>query len=258
MRKVLSCVAVVFVAVIGLTLTGDADEAEAGGNMPVLMLEKTVGTNPAECATQSSISVSPGTLVWYCYTLTYVSGPVPLVFQTVFDDQLGFILNDEPLTLDPGESAFFDLNPPAGLEVTESVTNTATWTASDNNGRDFGPVEASATVTVVRPTPTPTVEPTPTPTTEPTPTPTVEPTPTPSADPTPTPTATVSPTVTPDPTPTATATVAPTAVPTPSPTPGGGLAFTGSSSGTLAIIGVTVGLLGVGLLIAGWRLRRQR
>ena len=35
------------------------------------------------------------------------------------------------------------------------------------------------------------------------------------------------------------------------------IAFTGSSSGTLAIVGVTVGLLGVGLLIAGWRLRRN-
>jgi len=59
---------------------------------PGLSLVKTVGTTPGVCATTSTITVSPGTTVYYCYTATN-SGTETLTTHTLVDDQLGTIFS---------------------------------------------------------------------------------------------------------------------------------------------------------------------
>ena len=92
---------------------------------PEIMLEKTVGTEPAVCATAESLTLPlGGGSVTYCYRVTN-TGDITLTRHTLVDEHLGSLLLDFPYTLAPGASAF--------LTETTVVSNTtissATWTA---------------------------------------------------------------------------------------------------------------------------------
>ncbi len=91
---------------------------------PAIVLTKTVGTDPAACATTDEITVVAGTQVDYCYTVQNTGG-VSLTVHSLLDDQLGTLLNDFAYTLTPGASAFITqtATPPV------TTTNVATWTA---------------------------------------------------------------------------------------------------------------------------------
>lgn len=107
-------------------------------------LEKTVGTNPAECATTSSIIVSAGTDVTYCYEVTN-SGGVTLTHHDLADSELGTILSGLPFKLAPSASVFVTQSL---ANVQADVTNTATWTAYNAGPTDVVSATASADVII--------------------------------------------------------------------------------------------------------------
>lgn len=92
---------------------------------PAIEIEKTVGTDPAVCATTDSVTLPPGGgEVTYCYEVRN-TGNVPLTSHTMVDNKLGQILTAFPYSLAPGARAFL-------LETTtisQTTLNTATWTA---------------------------------------------------------------------------------------------------------------------------------
>jgi hypothetical protein len=97
---------------------------EAGGAS--ISLNKTVGIVPATCAPTDSITVTTGTTVYYCYEVEN-TGSVTFEFHDLVDDQLGQLLDDEPVTLAPGATYQHIESDVAGA----TVTNTGTWTAAD-------------------------------------------------------------------------------------------------------------------------------
>lgn len=99
--------------------------AGTSGPSPSISLEKTVGTDPAVCAASDTVSVGYGDDVTYCYKVTN-TGNVSLTAHSLVDDQLGTLLNNFNYTLDPLASAFIT----SSTQLTASVVNSATWTAS--------------------------------------------------------------------------------------------------------------------------------
>lgn len=91
-----------------------------------ITLTKTVGTDPAVCATTDHITVTLGTEVVYCYSVTNNSATT-LDYHTIEDSDLGIVLNQFPYALAPGASAFITTS----ATPLQSSTNTATWTAED-------------------------------------------------------------------------------------------------------------------------------
>jgi hypothetical protein len=129
--------------------------ATATVNIPYLdvaiELIKTVGTEPGVCAATTNINVSPGTTVYYCYTIIN-EGDVMLDLHDLEDDQLGQLLTDYPMALLPGESvSTVDEGLVFSAVIDELTTNVATWTAYDPQGRS-ATATATATVTVAPPT----------------------------------------------------------------------------------------------------------
>jgi hypothetical protein len=113
-----------------------------------IAVAKTVGTTPGVCAATSAITVSPGTTVYYCYTVTN-TGTVALDLHTLVDDQLGTIFSGLNYVLTPGNSVSTvaaGLSIPAVMNAT--TTNVATWTASITGGPSTQ-ATATATVTVL-------------------------------------------------------------------------------------------------------------
>jgi hypothetical protein len=108
-----------------------------------ITMTKTVGTDPAECATTDMLVVGqPSTEVYYCYTVNN-TGDVTMPVHSLVDDMLGPLLDGEPYDLGPGES--FSLFPVTAT-ITSTITNVATWTASIPGGPSVM-ATASATVT---------------------------------------------------------------------------------------------------------------
>lgn len=95
---------------------------------PSITLVKTVGTNPAVCATTDVITVTVGTDVTYCYEVTN-DGDTTLNLHNLIDSELGSILNTFAYALTPGASAFLT----ATTTMMATTTNTATWTAYNAN-----------------------------------------------------------------------------------------------------------------------------
>ncbi len=124
----------------GATKTGS-------GDLAAIAIEKTVGTEPGVCASESLLSVAAGTVVYYCYAVTNL-GNVTLTTHTLIDDQLGAIFTDLAYDLAPGESLD---TVAAGLVVTATITanttTTAEWTAYVPDGLSAN-ATASATVLV--------------------------------------------------------------------------------------------------------------
>lgn len=121
---------------------------------PAIVLTKTVGTDPAACATTDSITIPAGgggTDVTYCYYMTN-TGNVTFVNHLVVDDQLGTLLGpDFPAVVGPGSSAWFTVT----TLITQTTVNSATWTASVPAPQEGGQSASSsdtATVTVGAPT----------------------------------------------------------------------------------------------------------
>ncbi len=110
---------------------------------PEITLTKTVGTDPAVCASTDAITVNQGTDVTYCYSVEN-TGNVTFTQHTLTDSELGSILIDFPYTLAPGASAFIT----ATANILTTTVNTAEWTASDPTVPASDSDTDTATVTV--------------------------------------------------------------------------------------------------------------
>ncbi len=97
--------------------------------IPDLSFVATVGTAAGVCAGSDTITVAPGTDVYYCYAVTN-SGNITLPLHDLSDTLAGSILNDFPFALGPGASVD---TVGAGLEISATInsttTNTGTWNA---------------------------------------------------------------------------------------------------------------------------------
>ncbi|MCB0105876.1 MAG: hypothetical protein KDE53_08200, partial [Caldilineaceae bacterium] len=111
-----------------------------------ISLVKTValdGANPA-CGATSTITVAPGAVVAYCYTVTN-TGDVTLISHSLTDDQLGEIFAARAFTLAPGQSiSNIELGVPATATINAETTNVATWIAQT---ADLSGVRAASTAT---------------------------------------------------------------------------------------------------------------
>jgi hypothetical protein len=105
-------------------------------------LAKTVGTDPAGCATTSVITVTTGTSVTYCYSVTN-TGAFTLTRHDLDDSALGTLLDDFQFTLAPNTSTFVTRT----ATLTETITNSALWTAYTTPGPG-AVASAQATVNV--------------------------------------------------------------------------------------------------------------
>ena len=95
-----------------------------------ISLAKTVGTNPAVCATEDSIGVLAGTTVYYCYNVTS-NAATTRSLHTLVDSEFGSILTNFPFDLAPGASVWLT----ESAVITTTTVNTATWTAFNPNTR---------------------------------------------------------------------------------------------------------------------------
>lgn len=124
----------------------------ANGTLVVALVEsislvKTVGTTSGACATTTSITVVTGTTVYYCYTITNNTEST-LATHSLTDDELGALLTNVAQDLAPGASAStVGLGETISAVLMATTTNTATWTAYNQQGLPYV-ATASATVTV--------------------------------------------------------------------------------------------------------------
>jgi uncharacterized repeat protein (TIGR01451 family) len=123
--------------------TTDSASVEISG--VALQLLKTVGTSLTSCSIVSEISVLPGTTVNYCYRISN-TGVTTFTTHTLIDSELGLLLNGESILVPPGETHTYSVTE----VIDESVTNDATWTATDTYGNPAASSD-SATVNVVSP-----------------------------------------------------------------------------------------------------------
>jgi hypothetical protein len=101
----------------------------AGAAPMGLELEKTVGTDPANCAAATQIVVKKGTLVYYCYKVTNHES-FTLATHTLDDSILGMIKlqNNGVFNIPPGGSMEV-ITPTAGYAINANTVNVATWTS---------------------------------------------------------------------------------------------------------------------------------
>ena len=122
----------------------DADSATVTViDAPAIAFTKTVGLDPAVCATTDEITVGPNTPVTYCYEVTN-TGQVTLNLHDLVDSELGVLLDGFVFALAPQESVFITDT----VLITETTVNTATWTAYNQGPTDVVEETDSATVTV--------------------------------------------------------------------------------------------------------------
>ena len=145
-RRMVMVLAAVTVSLAGLGLWASAPaQAEpAGVESSSIDLNKTVGLNPAVCATTDEIALpAGGGAVTYCFSVEN-TGDVALSLHDLEDSELGTILDGFSYTLLPGASAF--LTQTAWIDVT--AVNTATWAAYNAGGADLATATDTAMVTV--------------------------------------------------------------------------------------------------------------
>ena len=114
---------------------------------PSIVLTKTVGLDPALCATSNTLDLTTGPSglqVTYCYKVTN-TGVFTLNNHDLTDDRLGPILSDFPFDLAPGASAYLT----STTQLTRTTVNSATWTAVATGGPLItATATATATVTI--------------------------------------------------------------------------------------------------------------
>ncbi|MFN8017217.1 MAG: DUF4214 domain-containing protein [Acidimicrobiales bacterium] len=103
--------------------TAPATTSAAGSS---ISLAKTVGTDAATCAAADRATVTVGTTVFYCYTVTN-TGSVTVSVHSLQDDKVGSILQDYPYVLGPGATTYVT----ASASLASSTVNVATWSAFD-------------------------------------------------------------------------------------------------------------------------------
>ncbi|MCB9135042.1 MAG: hypothetical protein H6636_06425 [Anaerolineales bacterium] len=98
---------------------------------PVANIEmaKTVGTDPLGCAVTDVITVSFGTDVTYCYTVTN-TGDMTLHQHDLMDSELGALFTNLSYALTPGASAYYTTTE----NIIATTVNTATWEAYNPGG----------------------------------------------------------------------------------------------------------------------------
>ena len=109
-----------------------------------ISLAKTVGTDPAVCATDNSIGVLAGTTVYYCYEVTS-NATTTRSLHTLVDSELGSILTAFPFNLAPGASVWLTKS----AVINATTVNTATWTAYNPARADELMSTDTATVNVL-------------------------------------------------------------------------------------------------------------
>lgn len=117
-----------------------------GGSPPDIVLKKTVGTDPAVCATGKEIEVPFGAKVYYCYEIRNDSA-LTFDLHNLDDDLLGPILTNFNYQLAPAAMAFIT----AEFVATSDVIGFATWTVTDNDTATVSQSVDSTTVTVMAP-----------------------------------------------------------------------------------------------------------
>lgn len=134
-----------FVSILfGLLIAFLAPAAAAIQDAAQISLEKTVGTDSGVCAPADSINVPFGTDVTYCYEVTN-TGTLTLTVHDLEDSELGPILSGFSYALVPGASAFLTQT----INVTQTVVNSATWTAYNPGPADIATDIDVATVNVL-------------------------------------------------------------------------------------------------------------
>lgn len=113
---------------------------------PAISMQKTVGLNPSECASTAEIVVPAGTAVTYCYQVSN-TGLTTFSRHDLADSELGTILDGLSFNLLPGASAFITQT----AVITQTTSNTATWTAYNPGPVDVVTASDSATVFVGTP-----------------------------------------------------------------------------------------------------------
>jgi hypothetical protein len=111
--------------------------------VPSITFNKTVGTDPGDCATAAAITVTAGTLVTYCYEVRN-TGTLTLSRHTLSDTELGVLLNNFPYNLSPGAAAFLTQS----TIIATTTVNSASWTAFNPGPVDQVQDSDTATVTV--------------------------------------------------------------------------------------------------------------
>ncbi len=108
-------------------------------------LNKTVGVEPAVCATTDSITVPPGGFdVYYCYTVRN-TGLNTLNVHDLVDSELGTIFTGVNYALAPG-ATYSHIQQ---ATIYDTVTNTGTWTAyNPSDGNPSASDSDTATVNV--------------------------------------------------------------------------------------------------------------
>lgn len=110
---------------------------------PAIELTKTVGIDPNTCAASTTITVTAGTDVTYCYRVLNTGG-ITLTQHNLDDSELGNLLNGFNYALVPEGSAFLTET----ATITQTTTNTATWTAYNPGPTHTVTATAAATVNV--------------------------------------------------------------------------------------------------------------
>lgn len=117
--------------------------ASARVYVPPLILDKTVGTVPSECASTEVVTITETTEVYYCYKVRNTS-PHTLTLHTLEDSALGTLLDQFSYALLPQATVFLTQS----ATISTTTINTATWTAK------FPPTDrqytATDTATVIR------------------------------------------------------------------------------------------------------------
>jgi hypothetical protein len=115
---------------------------------PAITLQKTVGTEPNECADSDTVYVTVGTAVYYCYRVTN-NGNITFTLHDLYDSDFGNVLTGHVALLPPGGTITAPIN--LSTTITTTTINTATWTAYNVGGLDEAESVAIATAVIAQP-----------------------------------------------------------------------------------------------------------
>lgn len=108
--------------------------AQAKVNVPSIILTKTVGLSPDECWETRALTVTAGTVVYYCYTVQNTSH-IPLKLHSLTDADVGEIFSQQELALAPHQVIrTVDLGRVISQTVKTDATGKAVWTAETSDG----------------------------------------------------------------------------------------------------------------------------